>query len=107
MLVKATKTMVNEIKKAIKDDSTFKDYSITLEKFSDRQFRWYVDIDGYKHETDYNYKDNTFNVIKIEYPYNYYACNKYITTRDLVKIFRSSDKTLNGFINSFKEYIEI
>lgn len=105
MQVKVSKVMFNELKKALKGDEKFKDYSLTFEKLSDRAFRWYVDINDYNHENDYNFNDNTFSVIKIEYPYNYYASNKYITTNDLVKVFRSSDKTFNGFINSFKEYI--
>lgn len=101
MKVKASQVMVKELKKHIQE------YSITLEKLSERAFSLYVDIDSYKHDADYNINTGLFNVIKVSYPYECYAMPKYITTADLLKVFKNSDKTLNGFIESFKEYVAI
>ena len=91
MKVKATKTMVKELKKHLPEG-----YNITLEKMSERQFALYVDINTYNHEHDYNINDGKFSVIKIIYPYEYYAMPKYITTKDLSKIFKTCNKTWEG-----------
>lgn len=53
-------------------------------------------------------KYNIYGVIVVEYPYNYYACNKYITTNDLIKIWKNTnDKTINGLAKAFCEFVEI
>lgn len=101
MKLKCTKTLANELNKNIKD------YEISLIKLSENEFTWYVDIDKYKHEIDFDYKTNKYNVLCVYYPNNYYACNKYITTNELSEIFNKCDKTLNGFIKAFFEYVEI
>lgn len=53
------------------------------------------------------YLNKKNNAILVDYPPKYYAYPKYITTNDLVRVFRRSDKTIDGFIREFKEYIEI
>ena len=102
MKIKASKTMTKELKKYLPEG-----YNMTLEKMSESQFAWHVDIDTYKHETDYNITDNTFSVIKVVYPHEFYAMPKYITTKDLNNIFKSCDKTWDGFVNSFLNEIAI
>lgn len=103
MKIKATKTMALALNKAMKNSN----YKVSLEKFTERQFALYVDIDTYKHDIDYNIEDCTFNVLKVEYPQDYYACNRYLTTRDLVNIYKHSDKTYDGFMQQVIESIEI
>lgn len=103
MKIKATKTMATALNKAMKNLG----YKVSLEKFTERQFALYVDIDSYKHDADYNIEDGTFNVLKVEYPQNYYACNRYITTRDLVRAYKNSNQTYDGFIQAVIESIEI
>ena len=101
MKIKATKTLASVLNKNIKE------YQINLVKLNDKQFSYYVDIDIYNHDIDYDYTTNKFNVIEIIYPFEYYANNRYITTKELTKIFNKSDKTLNGFIDAFKSYVEV
>lgn len=103
MKIKATKTMATALNKALKNSN----YKVSLEKFTERQFALYVDIDSYKHDADYNIEDGTFNVLKIMYPQDYYACNRYLTTRDLVRAYKSSNKTYDGFIQAVIESIEV
>lgn len=107
MLVKATKTMASEIKKALKNDENFTGFSVLFERLKERDYAVCVDYDIYSHETDYNIDNRTFNVIRIIYPPKYYAVDRYITTKDISKIYDASDKTFNGFFNEIKEYIEI
>lgn len=106
MKIKATKTMATALNKAMKN-SKLSGYKVSLEKFTERQFSLYVDIDSYKHDADYNLEDGTFNVLKIAYPQDYYACNRYLTTRDLVNIYKHSDKTYDGFMQQVIESIEV
>lgn len=107
MKIKTTKTLAKFLSEKLKEHETTKNYTLTHEQLTQNNFSWLVDMDYYKHTTDYNYNNNTFNVFKISYPYDYYACDKYITTKDLNRIFDKCDKTANGFVNDFIEYIEI
>lgn len=102
MKLKATKTLAKELNKRIEK------YNIYGERLTERQFTFMVDSNYFNHEGDFDYTTNTFGVIVVEYPSNYYACNKYITTRDLVKIWNNTqDKTLDGLAKAFFEYVEI
>lgn len=105
MKLKTSKVMAEMLNKEIKKMGL--DYNITQIRLTPQQFEYYVNIDSYNNENDYNYITNKFNVIQIEYPLNYYACNKYITTNDLIKIYDKSNKTFNGFLQEFKNYVEI
>ena len=102
MKIQVTKTMVNTLKKHLP-----KGYKIEYTTVNRDSFAWLVDLHTYKHEIDYDFMIDAFKVIVISYPDNYYACNKYITTIDLTRIFKKSDKTLDGFIKDFIEYIEV
>ena len=106
MKIKATKTMATAINKALKG-TKLSNYKVSLEKLSEHEFAWGVDLDTYKHDADYNFEDGTFNVLKVEYPQNYYACSRYLTTSDLMKAYKCSDKTYEGFIQAIIESIEI
>lgn len=102
MKLKATKTLANELNKMIDK------YNIYGVRMHERDFSLRVDLDIYKHGRDFDHKTNTFGVIVVEYPNNYYACNKYITTNDLVKIWKNTnDKTINGLAKAFCEFVEI
>ena len=107
MILKTTKTLANFLDKEAQKHEKTKNYHIYKTEMTERAYAFNVDIDPYDHENDYNINNNKYNVIVIEYPQNYYACNKYITTNDLHKSYNKSDKTLNGFIKKFIEYIEI
>lgn len=76
-------------------------------KMNENEFKWYVDIDTSFHGLDYDYKTETFSVIRVSYPTSYYACDNYLTTRKLTKIFKRSAGTLESFLNDVLEDMTI
>lgn len=107
MKIKTTKTLANFLSEKLKEHETTKNYKLTHEKLTNLAFGFCVDFDTWKHTRDYDFATETFNVFKITYPHEYYANDLYLTTKDLNRIFDKSDKTANGFINAFINYIEI
>ena len=101
MKLKTTKALANEINKRT---NKFKVYQKQL---TEQQFKWLVDIDSFKHESDFDFNTGKFNVFMIEYPLDYYANNVYATTNDLIKIYNRSNKTLESFITEFENEFEI
>lgn len=101
MKVKISRVMASLLDKSIKD------CKISFVQMSSDSYRRYVDTEIYNHDNDIDYKTGKYNAILVDYPPKYYAYPKYITTNDLVRVFRRSDKTIDGFIREFKEYIEI
>ena len=101
MLVKATNPMTKFLK------NNFPAYNFRLEKFTLEQFKIFVDIDIFSHENDYNPTTNKIQAIKVIYPDEFYALPRYITTNELIKAFRRSDKTTAGFIQAIRDEIEI
>lgn len=99
--VKVTNTTAKLIKKALPQ------CKIDLVKLSENEFKWLVDYDIWRNEKDYSIEDGKFKAIRIIYPQEYYACDKYITTRDLEYAFKQSDKTLNGFIDELTAFCGI
>lgn len=78
-------------------------------KMTEREYNWNVDGDALWLDcADFDYNTGKYSVLAVEYPAEYYACNRYITTKDLHKIFNTcKEKTLDCFIKAFNEYIEI
>lgn len=108
MKLKTTKTLAKFLSEKLKENETTKNYTLTHEQVTPNFFRCYVDFDYLDHEqNDYNINNNKFNVFKISYPFDCYANDRYLTTKDLYKIFNKSDKTANGFVQSFINFIEI
>ena len=101
MLVKATNPMTKLL------NANFPAYTFRLEKFTLEQFKIFVDVDIFSHENDYNPTTNKIQAIKIIYPDQFYSLPRYITTNDLLKAFRRSDKTMTGFIQAIRDEIEI
>lgn len=105
MLVKVTTPMYKILRSHIQE--SFPGYSITIEKFNPDTYARYVDADIYRNEVDYSPKTGKFSVLRVQYPDEYYAMPSYITTRDLARLFSSSDKTWNGFLRQIDREIEI
>ena len=101
MKVKATNPMTKLL------NENLSAYLFRLEKFTPDQFKVFVDVDIWKNEADYNPTTGKMQAIKVIYPDEYYSMPRYLTTYDLVKIFRRSDKTMTGFIQAVKDEIEI
>lgn len=103
MIVKVSKLMTSAIRKAVKPYG----YSISLEKVASAIYQQCVDFDLFAHEKDYDISSNSFRVIKVVYPENMYAMNRYITSNDLVSIYNKSDKSYDGFMSEVIKEIEV
>lgn len=101
--VKASNTLAKVLNEAFKN----KGYDISLTKMSEYNYSMMVDYNIFNHDEDFDYKTNLFKVIMINYPDDYYACSKFLTTKDLLRILKNSDKTFDGFIKSVWNEIEI
>lgn len=101
MKVKVSKTMAKQLQK------NFDNYTITYKTMYLCDYKVLVDHDDYMHENDFNLNTYKFSVIVVEYPSYFYAMPKYLTTNDLLKCFRRSDKTYKGFIEEVKKEIEV
>ena len=64
-------------------------------------------IDDKGNENDYLPASGEMRAIKIVYPSEYYAMPQYLTSAALVKIFRKTDKTFNGFMSAVLDEISI
>ena len=85
-----------------------KNYTFYLEKLTPEQYERYVDYDLFKHENDFQANSNLFNVIRVVYPCGSYACDRWLTTNDLLKYFRTcKEKTIDAFVKSIWNAIEI
>lgn len=104
MQVKVSKVMVKFL-----NDNLLKSkgYKAVFNEITTDQYSLYVSYDIMDHENDYNYNTAKMKSIKILYPDNYYAVPRFLTTNDLVKIFKNSDKTVQGFLNELWNEIEI
>lgn len=105
MQVKATAKFTNFINNLFK--AAGNGYRATLDKLTPEEYERIVDYNAIFHENDYNYKTNTFQAIRITYPADLYAIDKYITTNELIKIFRRSDHTATDFFKKLMDEIEV
>lgn len=104
MKVKVTNVMVRFLNAHLSG----KNYTFYLEKLTPEQYERYVDYDLFKHENDFNIKTSKLNVIRVVYPEEFYACDRYLTTNDLIKCFHNcKQKTASEFINKVFYSIEI
>lgn len=101
MQIKASNPMLKALKENIPK------YVFKLEKFTIDQFRLFVDVDVWKNDKDYNPATGKMQVIKVIYPDNYYCCPRYLTTYELVDIFRRSNRTFQGFMDEVKRELEV
>lgn len=103
MQVRTSKKMTAFLKKNLKGCSV----TLSHVKLNQDCFRVYVDFSLLDHISDYDYETETFSVIRVSYPAECFAMCKYLTTRDLNRIFMRSDKTAAGFIEAIKDEILI
>lgn len=99
--IKVTNPMVKALKKIMPK------YEVALVKLTREEYSYFVDYDVHRNEVDYDWKICMFKVIRIIYPPEDYACNKYLTTRDLSYCFKQSDKTLKGFLDEVSAFCGI
>lgn len=106
MLIAATKKMVNELNKAAKAAGRPEKFRhVTM---APDLYKWNVSMDifgAYDHG-DCNYNTGLVRAIRVEYPADWYACDGYITTKQLNKLYRAGD-TVETFTARVLEEIEI
>lgn len=105
MKVQATTTMTKELNKYFKANNI--PFNAVYESMSENAYKWYVSTDIWDNEADYIPQSGKMRAIKIYYPDNYYATPRYLTSRDLVRVFRKSDKTFNGFMKDLYDDIAV
>lgn len=106
MKLKISKVMLKEIKNYFKTKKGFEKYDFDFMEMNINQYSNYVDYNVFDNEIDFDCSKNVFKTIRVAYPNDYYACDKYLTTNDLVKCYKNSDKTFNGFMQSLANEIE-
>jgi hypothetical protein len=83
------------------------DYKISLVKIPRERYIALVDCDIFANDIDYDMRTGNMKAILVEYPIEYYAMPRYVTTRELQRIFRESDHSYDGFKRSLIDNIEI
>lgn len=105
MKVQTTKILAKTLRERKPDK--FKGYILEYDKISIANYRRNVNCFEDINSIDYDRKNQRFKVFRLTYPYEYYAMPQYITTADLIRIFKKSDRTLQGFVNAFYREYEI
>lgn len=104
MLVKATKVMTDFLRKNLNLECI---ELIKLCKLSESEFARFVDYNSYNHICDYSSATGKFSVIKIIYKAENYANPTFLTTKDLLRCFAHSDKSIDSFINAVADAVAI
>jgi hypothetical protein len=107
MQVKISKVMCKSINDYLKAQKQFAGYKLKYIELKPNEYKYAVDYDIYENVIDYDNNKNMFKTIEIEYPANYYACNKYLTTNELKQAYKNCDKTYNSFMQAVANIIEI
>ena len=106
MNIQATKTMAQAINKALKAKG-WKGYRVEQIMLTSQAYAWNVgDIYDAEDYGDYCDLNNKYRALRVIYPAEYYACDKYLTTQDLNRIFEKGD-TLEAFMAKVLDEIEI
>ena len=104
MLVQCTKKFTAELNKALK--SAGRPERAEYREYSEWEYRMRVDCMS-DPGLDYKPERGTIAAIIINYPGSYYASPRPLTTRDLYKAYRRSNKTAAGLFQEILEEIEI
>lgn len=99
--IKTTHRMTKYIKKLLPE------CKVDLVKISMNKFQYLVDFHLGEHEQDLDYNTLSYWVIRVVYPAEYYACPKYLTTKDLVYCFLQSDRSFESFMDELKAFCGI
>lgn len=105
MKVQATKSMTRAINDYLK--SKGEKIVAVYETMSREAYKIKVDFGIWGNESDYLPASGEMRAIKIVYPSECCAMPQYLTSRELVKIFRKSDETFDGFMDGVLNAISI
>lgn len=105
MKVAATKVFTKEIQKNMKSGLfPFLD-SVQYAELSPERYSFFVDS-PYDNMADFLPEKGKLRAISIEYKPELYAAGRYLSTKDLNRIFRYSDGTYKGFFKTLEREIE-
>lgn len=104
MLVQCTKKFTAELNKALK--AAGRPERAEYREYSEWEYKMCVDCLN-DPGLDYKPERGTIAAIIIHYPENYYAMPQTLTTRDLHRAYKTSDKTAAGLFSRIMEEIEI
>ena len=106
MNIKVSKVFANFINKTAKEMGFEAHAEVIALRSSAYTFATGNDVwDG---ECDYCWKTDTYRVIEVSYPYEYYATRRFLTTYELVKEFRKRGvKTAEELKEMLKDMLEI
>lgn len=78
--------------KFINDTAKLRGFAARAEvvEVSENFYKWNVDIFGPKSERDYNWQTGKYKVIAVEYPGEYYAPIRYLSTDELISEARAA-----------------
>ena len=107
MNIATTKTLAREMNKRRPECVEM----ISREQFTECDYYLSVGLNS-STDSDYDYNTGRYNVIEIVYKAGCYAMPRYLTTEDLIKIFRRAARnskavTLEQFAEEFNAEIEI
>lgn len=106
MNIQATKVMAQAINRALKAKG-WEGYKADQVMLTSQAYSWYVgDIYDAEDYGDYSDREDKYRAIRISYPADYCACDKYLTSEELNHLFTSGD-TLDEFMGKVLEAIEI
>ncbi len=104
MQVKVSKTMAKSINSYFNDKGV--SYHAEVVEFTPQSYDYHVGS-SYLNDEDFDAETNMMKVIVVEYPYEYYAMPRYLSTRELRSIYHTSNRTMNGFMDELFAEIEI
>lgn len=104
MQVKVSKTMAKSINSYFNDNGI--SYRAEVIEMAPRSYDVYVG-NSVMNDEDFDMETNMMKVIIIDYPSEYYAMPRYLSTRELRSIYYNSNRTMNGFMDELFEEIEI
>lgn len=106
MKVMVSKVMERELNKFFKDKPPFNKYSFEYGECSLEEYKFHIGS-PMDNEVDWLYEKSKFKFIEVIYPEEYYAMSTYLTTNVLLRCFRHSNKTLEGFMKQVEMEVEI
>lgn len=69
---------------------------------------WFIDVNYYLHNVDYLASTGKMRFIQVDYKPECYAMSRYLTTREIDRIFKTEHcTTAEQLIQAILEYIEI
>ena len=104
MQVKVSKTMCDFINENVSHVIGCK--CALIKDISPRAYEIYVDSNPYRNEIDYSSVTGKFKALMIKYN-DPTALPRYLTTMDLLKVFRSCKPVENEFIKGLIDYLYI